>query len=508
MNSEYRLAGRPDRREHLARRLDRIAIDRVGAALEPLASDFGRDDGPVYRIRRLDLSLWLNADQLDDGAIARDWADALGRALSRKIVEGGSAEVVRYPSHAAYLASWIGHVIDGIADDRWEYVQFRALRGMRPGAAITQVLASYPQWILPTVDELSSGGRRDVVVDAMNHTDIRRLWVALVGDVPRAPATIPRGLIEHVARSGVRVQALHSDATDDERARRTLRLLLDLASARRGLVPAAASGLAMQLGYVASVLEGVPGIAHALRTNDPTARQIETFLRNAPSQIGVPARWFVQVSALAEGRSRLRELVEALDAPAAPPRSRPESGRSEAISAAAGVALLLVPLRECGLADRLGAAGRHQLFLSALDGPARVLAGNDLALRWLAGLPDPPAATPAVDWPGFHELGLTPLHDGLADDAMANPSPEAPALRAVVDRFVLGLRGMQGSSISYLSRQFFARSGTLIRTEQELSVTLAPVPLQILLRVGGRLGDQGTFDWLGGRRLSIQNGNG
>src|SRR5687768_10235798 len=146
MEIDYRLSGPPSQRASLARRLDRLATGELREALEEVAQDFAREDGPLWVVRRLDLALWLDPSGLPGPAIARLWAEALGRALFRRIAEGGTEVAILYPDRAAYLAAWASDLVAGRAEGAWQYQTFRALDGLPPGRALAAALGHEPLW--------------------------------------------------------------------------------------------------------------------------------------------------------------------------------------------------------------------------------------------------------------------------------------------------------------------------------------------------------------------------
>jgi hypothetical protein len=217
MNSAYRLAGTPERRGDLSRRLDRIVCDRIGAELETAASAFAAADGPVYRIRRLDLTMWLNT-AVNDAGIARGWAATLARALYRTIADAGSGEVIRYNSPADYLACWVADFSDQGSQGRWEYDGFGHLDGVRTGQAISFVLARDQRWILPVFAALRTARRSEAVIETLQSTDVEVLWTALAGTPPAAPVRIDSSLVERARRARVTPPAFETGRGADARA--------------------------------------------------------------------------------------------------------------------------------------------------------------------------------------------------------------------------------------------------------------------------------------------------
>lgn len=169
----------------------------------------------------------------------------------------------------------------------------------------------------------------------------------------------------------------------------------------------------------------------------------------------------------------------------------------------AGAGLLLPALRDLGLGDHLGSQGRARLLALAVPLKLRPLASADPALRWLAGQDADQPPPGEVNWPDA-ATQPAPLR-ALQDDAASHgEGPGMPALRAVLDRFCTGLRGLQGSSADYLARQFLMQPGEIESRPRQVVLRLGPLPLRLLLVMGGRTGDQGPIPWLGSRNLIIE----
>ena len=471
LHADYRIAGHPDVRAHLARRLDRIIAERVAEALDAVAGDYGGEDGPVWRLRRLDLRLWLNTARLDDGMIARSFAATLARAIARNIADAGPGEVRRYPTRAAYLAAWVRDVIRGRAGGRWEYAEFDHLDDIRPGAAVAHMLSGEAHLILPVLQALDAN-EVERAVAAFSAADVAILWRALTGEEAMAPPRLRMAGVDRLLTPGRNRPAAESGPNG--RARTALRWLLQLATGSGAPPPPAAAGLALQMSYMKALVAARPGLAAVLAGEDP---DLATHLA-AAADAGEPARaWLRAAWQDRPSRPALKALAAALD---------PALVAAEPAAAAlrhspfAGAALLIPSMRSLGLGGALDGAARHRVLAEALGDPQRHLAYGDAGLRWLAGRGD-----------------LEPV---LAAEAAFDPE----TLAGVLAGFAKGLRGMAGSSPGYLARQFFRRPGKILRDTDRITVRLEGVGLGILLRMGGRLGDQGPVPWAGDRQLMVE----
>ena len=503
MENDLRLAGRPHERARLARRLDRIVEERIADVVAAALGELDRPGGPVFLIRRLDLRLWIDAARTADGDIARTWGTTLARALYRQVAHAGPAEVRRFDSQAAFLAAWLSDHVAGRVAGRWEYAEFSTLDDVPSGRAAAHVLAGDRAWIAPTLQFLAATRRLDALVAAFASADVAVLWRGWTGGPAAAPDRIEPAL---VARATGLVPDPPAPETGgaDARARTALRWLVALTTGPGALPPEVAGGLAMQLGHLTALLAAAPGLRVALAAGAPPDPTTHRAIATSAGQAA--AAWIHAALELPGGPARLAALVAVAEPRTRSPRRSTATAtarRSERIASGfAGLALLLPAIRASGLAERLGASGLQRLLVVAIPPPRRALAAGDPALRWLSGLPsEAPVRAEGIDWPG--STGLEPHH--LAADAQSHgDGPELPALRAVLDGFAAGLRGMDGASAGYLTAQFLARPGRLERDDDRLAVRLDGVPLRILLRIGGRLGTQGPVEWLGGRELVIE----
>jgi len=484
METDFRLTGRPVERAQLARRLDRIGEERIAGVLQAALRELDRDDGPVIRIRRLDLRLVFDAGRMADGDIARTWGATLARAVFRQIAEAGTSELRRYESQAAFLAIWLSDHVAGRATGRWEYAEFHTLDDVPSGRAAAYVLGRDRGWIVPTFHALAAAGRLEALVATFRAADVAALWQDWTGGPAAAPGRIEPGLVVRAAGL-VPDPAVPEMGSADARARTALRWLIALTTGPGALPPEVAGGLAMQLGHLSALLAAVPGLRTALAAATPPDPALRRAVATSAG-LSAATAWFHAVLEVPEGPAQLATLLEVAEPRTRSPRPvGPNAKRSERIASGfAGLALLLPAIRQLGLSEHLGASGLQRLLVAAIPPPWRVLAACDPALRWLSGLPsEAPVHAEGIDWPG--SAGLDPQR--LAADAQSHgDGPELPVLRVVLDAFATGLRGMEGASAGYLAAQFLARPGRLERDDGRLAVRLDGLPLRILLSTPSR----------------------
>ncbi len=500
INNDYRIAGQPDARAQLAKRLDHVVSDKLIAALERAALDFADENGAVYRVRRLDLRLWLNASRLNDAEIAHNWARALAQALHRQILDAEPDNVIHYPSQAAFLATWVGDILGQGVNGKWQYAEFDELHDLPAGQAIALGLMRDPRWIAPVFQLLSANRKSARFVAAMMPHDVSVLWYAWVGAVPQLQNEVPLALVQSAL-------ALRPDPPEFERggaasrARMALRWLMALCLGRDGLPAPVGARLAMQLGHLGAALQIVPALGPLLASRAPDRTDLRVLLAQLPDDLGQTRKWITQLTlqpGSAKNRAALVQLHSGSFAKTTKTAVAPKR-EDKVISAYSGVGLLLPVLRDLDLWAPLGPAGRVAVLAQAMTGAARLLAQADTGLRWMAGLPDNVLLDDhlhAINWPRG-----APLTD--ADKTSHGDTPQTEVLRGLLDRFSRDLRGMSGSSMAYLCAQFLVRPGTLIRTEKSLVIRVESVPLKVLLQLSGRLGDQGVLPWLNDAALRL-----
>ncbi len=504
MNNNYRIAGKSEARAQLARRLDRVVSEKLNEALEGAALDFADESGELYFIRRLDLRLWLNASRLNDTEIARNWAIALARAMHRQIHDADPDNVIRYRSQAEFLATWVGDVLGQRATGQWQYAEFEELHDLPAGQAISLALIRDPRWIGPVFKLLGENQTAAPLVAAMTSRDISVIWQAWVGEAPELRDDVPLTLVQSVVEQDLQRPGFEFGGSE-ARARMALRWLVTLSLGKAGLPASVAARLAMQLGHLGAALHAVPDLAILLASPTPDQATLQELLGKLPNDMTQTRAWIAKLAQRSDHDQSRTVLVQIHQGSLARV-SRTETPESEdkIISAFAGVGLMLPVLRDSGLWESLGPAGRVAILAHAMTGAERLLARSDNGLRQMAGLPQNVVLDDylhEVDWTGG--VALTD-----ADKASHGESDLTRVLRKLLDLFSHDLRGMRGASLAYLCNQFMVRPGTLIRTRSRLLIRIDSVPLKVLLQLAGRLDDQGTLPWHDDVELRLEAGNG
>jgi hypothetical protein len=494
------IAGTPARREAVSRRMDRLARTTLVEGLEAVAQTFAAEDGPYIIIRRLDVAIWLDPSGMPDPVIARLWADVLSTALARAVADAPRDMVARYENRAAFVADWLGDLVRDTARGDWRYAEFSVLDDQDPGRAAAVVLGRDARLIGPVLGLMLRQGRLERLAASLTAADIARIWQDWIGTPPLAG----RGLAPVLDRASgsCPAPALIDPADADARARHALVWLVALTGAPARLQPEVAAPLAVQITFLTALMMALPDLRDMLSARVPADR-IVAHLQTAPTELTLAAQWLAGALRSAEP-ARIADLADlALRDVPSPAATRTTQPLHRLRSGFAGVGLLLPAIRDLCLADRLGASGRMRLLASAMPRTLRPLAEADPLLRWLGGRdPDLPP-TSSVNWPRAEDLP-GPLRQIALDAPTHGDGPEIVTLRAVLDRFATGLRGLEGASADYLARQFLMQPGDVEISPKDVVLRLGAVPLRILLLMAGRTGFQGAIPWLGDRRLVVE----
>lgn len=471
-------AGQRDRAGTLGR-LERALRDDVGrACAEALAGRLG-DDRAVYRVRRLDLRLVIDAAELSPLAgrrVAERWGGLLARAIGQAIVRPG-AQVLRFDSPAAYLTAFVRDLLEGRAWQRWCYDELRVLRPLGTRGAALHALATRPELIAETLVALRTTGHAERLIERLDHRDVERLWVAM-GFGSSFAGSHDRGFDDVAATLVATPLRRATDPTS--RSRDRLTLWTALVARRPDLTgdPGAAA-LVARLVDLAATLEAHPSLLPLLAMQTPMDRAVRHTITNGP--LADIAGWLVP---LAEREPALVARMAEATVPAT------TADRVEALRSPIGAVGLIVPaLAEIGVWPAWCAAegedmARRYLFaclLQAIGRERALFALGDPLLAALAGLDEPPTADAReplwVDRAPTWVDTIEGLPETAPDDTESAhlslarigfpwlaPSLErslARVTRAAVRRTATRLPRFAHAGLVYLSRTFLAQGATL-----------------------------------------------
>jgi hypothetical protein len=503
--------GLPDRAAS-QRRLDRV-VQRLPELLHGRLRPPASDETAVYRIRHLQLDLWVDALAMGDQDIAAGWGRLLLVAVTHALLYGGASDVVRYDDHAHFVASFLADLLGGRAWSRWMYDEFSPLRGLLPGQVAAQLLAPRPELLLPVARRLQQDNELERLLQALRPADVELIWRRGLGFGPpdatwRPPAKLLRELLAAAAGAAL-------ETASGGWQRNLLRLYLAVVMARPEFAGnTAVGGLVHHLVRVHQLWQQRPSplLWAALAQQEIEAPEAVTaFLARLDGELAAVRDWFRVALATPAGRAYLGQLAHAIVPAGASGDTGPAettARRQRMPTSFAGLAFLLPVMRDLELHEWLGAAGRYQLLLAALGRPHQPLAWGDAAVSWLAGLApheEERMRTAPVDWPGVAQWTEAGAITEAAQEAAGHlgAPPGSTVALLVLRRFAAGLRGFAGSSPAYLARQFINLPGRLHVDDESIHVYLDRAPLSVVLRMAGRDGEQGRVHWLGDRLLTI-----
>ncbi len=496
------------------------------------------DETAVYRIRHLQLDLWVDALGMTDRDIAHNWGRLLLHAVTRALLYGGPGDVMRYDNPAHFLAAFLSDSLNGTAWSRWMYAEFMPLRGLPIGQVTAQLLAPRPELLDRVAEYLRRGRQLERLLQELRPADVALIWQRGLGfDPPDASWRPSTDLLTDVLQAlGIGTPL---ETTAGGWQRNLLRLYLAVTLAQ----PKLAGNTA-----VASIIHHLVRL-HQLWWKRPSpllwaalARQeidspaaLDAVLAGLDGELTAARDWLRVALATPTGRAYLAQLTPTIvppdvvaDRESATTQQQPQHAFQPAFSAAfvageatttqqkprrmvtsfGGLAFLLPVMCDLRLHKWLDAVGRYQLLLATLGRVRHPLAWGDTAVSWLAGLApheEKQARTAPVDWPDIAQRAdaneLAASAEQAADHLGTLPGSGVALL--VLRRFAAGLRGFAESSPGYLARQFINLPGQLHVDDKSIHVHLSRAPLGVVLHMAGRDGEQGMIPWLNGRRLTI-----
>lgn len=224
--------GTPDRMA-VKERLDGVAAQLPVVLKDHLHSP-PAEETAVYRIRHIQLDLWLDSAGMTDSEMAQHWGRLLLHAIIQVLLYGGSDEVVRYNDHAHYLAAFLGDLLDGSAWSRWMYAEFSPLRGLPVGAVAAQLLAPRPELLVPVAEHLHRSQLLERLLQELSPADAALIWQRGLGfGPPEVGWHPPEDLLLAVLQIAGTNAALETTASGWHR--NLLRLYLSIVLTRRDL---------------------------------------------------------------------------------------------------------------------------------------------------------------------------------------------------------------------------------------------------------------------------------
>jgi len=539
--------------------LDAVAATRLEPSLaEALGARLPEDDESIWFVRRLDVHVTTQLDDLDEAAVANTWARATADALSRSLATE-SDNVVRFRNRAELLAQLVLDLADGRAANRWYFATsfYGTLVVQAAGIAIREALLSDIPSGLKALGNVYEARGLERVIGTLEESDATALLDAWTAETPPGEDALPLALA--AARTVHPLLALEPAHRERDAVILVVAAVHSFTAAAPFPPVAGARGaidLALQFRTRSGVEEAPATRLSTLAREDPTVaaeaallfaplEPVTTLLAvvsEPPSRAGAASRYaggFLLLESLAElvlpdGRARALALARALAGEHAEAVLQ-----DPLILFAAGCKGTTLeagpePPLESGLVERLVQIGRAKLrhvVAELIPGEPPLLVVRD-AMRdaWLAIRPaedDVSAQVAALmEELGSPEALLTrgigtklPIRafregDELPtsfDDWLRNARPAAGELEAlglgpdyatalvahaVLRGFAGRLAGFGWSAAAYLRRTFLDGVGTVAAKDGGILVDLPASPLGIVLRMAGFDNRTVTVPWL------------
>ena len=455
----------------MQKRLDRLVmrkvLDHVGEQFQYPASD----QNAVYRIRSLDMELWVNSGA-EDHEVAPRWGAAIVKSMAHAMLYGSPDQVVRFDSRAHYLASFLQELLYNTAWNSWIFEEFHGMNDLPIGRAASHVLVEETEYLHEVLNLLHEDQKLDALLHRFRAEDIDKIWSQGLGFYGAGnPDGFQELVISHVAQLGdLDWGDIHA------RRRNALRLYLSTTRERPDLknLP----GLAACCDHV-TLLHRVwtVSLSSALwRRKNPSLSEWAALIASLDSRVSTEQDWLTQTIGTDSGRNYLASLLRIL------PKQDEETATAESDvftrhvrSSFAGLVLLLPILRDLGIHNALSQGALHQILIAAVHPSYQPLAKGDPGTAWLAGLSPEIAEQRRGD---TYEWGSLSLLNPFLKETLpvTTPCTASTIAEAIIKEFAKGIRGMKDSSPDYARKQFLHVPGRIRWNEEQIEVTLSSMP--------------------------------
>jgi len=515
LGSNYVLLSTPAEAWPLQGKLDEVARDQLPRLLADCILPQIDPNYSVYRIRHITIDLAISRDSLKRGRLPQLWAQQIVQRIFHELRYGNSVNVARFATNADFIAAFIVDLVCGAAWHSWVYEEFAPLRHLTTGDAVVEILSSRPTAFLIIVQYVNRRGLDERLLELLDERQVRRIIQALsrlYSARPQAKRLLLFGehtLAKLQTTAGQYISTAHchlyfllrliSAPTVENDFDTALELSRQTALLQQALLQLpTAIRYALHEAFVLS-REGVKPLPEGVPLN-----VIEVLMQHQHQDQGPEyLRWLLGTVAC---------LTPGLAEPVLPrvKHDKPKSDLKDAetaedgqqfSSAFAGFSLLLMTIKELKLNNHLSMAQLRQCLMLTVDFPARRLC--ELDPLWGALFPIDELTRSLLPWPEVDETFLQGL--GHAQQAAVSGAEAVDAWgKLILHRFARRLPGLEASSIAYLRQQFLQRSGRIFITPETVTVSLAPMPLGVVLKMAGLNGWQGRLSWLQQRELIIE----
>jgi hypothetical protein len=186
LNSTYLVTEGDDFPHATRERFDAVAArllpDAIARALNAAAA--ARDDRSIWIFRRLAIDVDLNPDR-DDDSLAGLWANRLVNAVTGRIDDPASDDVVHFKNQADLLRSYIADAAAG-RPRKWYHNRFEGMDHLSTTARIRTALCLHTETGLDTLLRATPADLR-AIVGALSENDARRILDTLSLALPDSP---------------------------------------------------------------------------------------------------------------------------------------------------------------------------------------------------------------------------------------------------------------------------------------------------------------------------------
>ena len=170
--------------ERVKARLDEALTHQLAQTLATIFAPWFSDTDPsIWVIRQLAIQVDVNA-AWEHESLTRAWARQVAQELGAVMQdEGDSENVVRFPTHVAFLARFLIDAAEGHAWGKWYYESFAGLRLLPTSAALRTAIVDQPASGQDALLELSSDELKKVLW-ALTTQDARTIVDHLAAAAP------------------------------------------------------------------------------------------------------------------------------------------------------------------------------------------------------------------------------------------------------------------------------------------------------------------------------------
>ena len=511
---------------------DQIVRNRFGTECSRRLSLMSVSQASVVRIRKLPVKLKISAAKLDEESVTEAWVDAfLGELLiAVKTNRISESEIVCVNSRAEWLARFIGDVLSGSANGRWEYEEFQEYLQLGTSHCVLSVLSQEPLEIVRVLRLLEERNRFEQFLLLFDDFFFEKFFSLFTPGNEAEPTVDDLITIARLVTS--------QDISKGSLATRQRSLRIFLALCRRNvgsdrvMTPRLVWYALLTLDKLVELTQSLPQSLpfeswFKALSPESIAQQRDTALH--PVVLEVIAKiWSLTTSGLKAETSKLQTLSR-LVADLDPVRTGENTAtRSRWVSCQFAGLLLLV-----GLIDRLGWVQRIRGSSLALrlDTGAINFCLAALALRLLGQPPENRRPDSAIflfaGWLEPAAVNLNAFHNFLhslseneridllellaevstqqKEDARVDWTATFDALaNTLIREFAGRVRGFRLATPAFVVKTFFSQPGRVFIDDQRILVVLQSNPFHVALHVSSIDEPVESVSWLGGRRLEFQ----